>query len=75
MQFRLFSVGLCILVGAIVLSGVVNNVLSALCVGMALVCWFAVAKAKNATALGLAAVCGWLAVAAVIAAAFRMPGA
>lgn len=71
MQFRLFTVGLCILIGAILLSGVVNNFLSALCVFAALVCWFALEKAKGGAAIGIAAVLGWLFAAAIIAAAFR----
>jgi hypothetical protein len=71
MQFRLYTVGLWILVGAIFLSGVVNNFLSALCVFAALVCWFAVEKMKGGTALAIFAVLGWLFAAAVIAAAFR----
>lgn len=53
MQFRLYTVGLWILVGAIFLSGVVNNFLSALCVFAALVCWSAVEKMKGGTALAI----------------------
>jgi hypothetical protein len=74
MQFRLFTVGFCILLGAVLLSGVLNNFLSALCVFVALVCWFALERAKRGTALGIALVLGWLLVAGLIAAAFRQSG-
>lgn len=73
MQFKLFTMGLGILIGAVLLSGVINNFLSAVCVFAAVVCWFALEKSRGGTIVGIVAVLGWLFVAAVIAAAFRQP--
>jgi len=71
MQYQLSNVGLLLLAVAVVLGGVVNNTLSALCVLMSFVCWFAVIKTDRGLLLGLLAACGWLFVAAVIATAFQ----
>lgn len=71
-QLKLSTVALLLLVGSILMSGVLNNTLSVIAVGMAVVSWLAVAKAgPGSTALGLIAVCGWLFLAAVMATAFR----
>ena len=72
MRFSLSSVALLLLAGGIVASGVVNNALSLLAVLLAVILWLATSKTSSAqTAIGLAAVCGWLFLAAVISMAFR----
>jgi hypothetical protein len=71
MQFRLGTIGVCVLAGAVMLSGVINNAISGLCVLMSLVCWFAAIKTNGGVLLGLLATCGWLFLAALVAVAFR----
>lgn len=66
MKFQLHHVGLAALLGGVLLSGIVSNVFSALCVAMAVVCWFAGARLREGGfALGLLAALGWLLIAAL----------
>lgn len=72
MRITFSGLALLVLFGTILLSGVLNNVLSVGAAAMAVVCWLAASKAgRGATGIGLVAVCGWLLIAAVIATAFR----
>jgi hypothetical protein len=75
-QYRLSHIALGMLaiavLLAILLGGAVNNSLSAGCIAIALLCLVATGQAKEAKALGLISVMGWLFLAALISAAFRI---
>lgn len=71
MKFHLHHVGLAALLSGALLSGIVNNVLSAICVVMATVCWLAAAQLrKDGFVIGLLSVIGWLLVAGLCSTLF-----
>lgn len=72
MRFHLSSLTFFVLVLALCLGGVLNNVLSVFFVILAIGSWFATAKARGSLAfLGAATVAGWLFAAGLVAAALR----
>jgi len=49
-----------------------NNAISGICVGMAVICWLAAGYAGRQPLLGWAAVAGWLLLATLISFAYRI---
>ena len=71
MKIHLHHIGLAALVGGVLLSGVVNNPISGICVLMAAICWLSLRPLKgNAIWLGLLSLLAWVLVAAICSLAF-----
>lgn len=72
LQYRLSQLGLGVVLAAALFSGAVNNGVSAVCVGAAALCWLALGQGTRQTMIALAAMCGWLLLAAMISVAYRI---
>ena len=72
LQYRLSHIGVCMLAVGIFVGGAANNWLSGACIAMALICWVATGQSKGLSLVGAAAVIGWLFLAALISAAYRI---
>jgi hypothetical protein len=72
MQFRIFNIASATLLTGVVLSGIVNNVLSGLCIGGAILCWVISSHVKQYVWLSLLAVMGWVLLASFFSALIQI---